>query len=176
MIIPSHERNIFTVKEVQEPLFQSNNHLLFIQQTRPENVGSSATLFFFIGIIVGIIIGVLVLAAILVIVYFLLKYRKERMTVESAKTEEVPAADKMTVMTPSVVDKTALRHNLDPVKKSILQAIHNGDVLFQSDIPDVFKLTKSRVSEILSEFEQLNLIKREKAGRTNRIHSLIGNS
>lgn len=144
-----------------------------MQQTRPDNMGTSTTLFFFIGLILGILIGMLVLGAILVIVYYFFKSRKE------GKTPLVPKADTVTADTaiaPSIVDKTSFRHNLDPVKTSVLRAIHNGDVLFQSDIHDVFKLTKSRVSEILNEFEQLDLIKREKAGRTNRIHSLVGNS
>lgn len=126
------------------------------------------TEFILFGIIIGIIIGILALAAIELLAYYIIYHKKrQREAIDEA------GAEQQEVITTSEVAKAALRNNLDPLRTSVLQAIHNGDVLFQNDITDVFKLNKTRVSEILSEFEQLKLIRRERSGRTYRIYSTV---
>jgi hypothetical protein len=119
-----------------------------------------------LGIVIGFILGIIVLVIIELLVYIVLTMRRQ------SKETSIGDTTKETI-TSSEVGESVIKNNLDRVQASILQAIHNGDVLLQSDIPEMFKLTKTRVSEILNEFERSNLIKRERAGRTYRLYSNV---
>ncbi|MFW9990592.1 MAG: helix-turn-helix transcriptional regulator [Candidatus Odinarchaeota archaeon] len=133
-----------------------------IQQMHPDPATVDPAGYIITGIIIGFISGIAVLAVLELLVYLVLLTKRQPV---------VAGKESMTdgTVVPSEVAKSAVKYNLDPVKTSVLQAIHNGDVLLQSDIPTLFKLNKTRVSEILNEFEQLDLIRREKAGRTYRL-------
>ncbi|MFW9992418.1 MAG: helix-turn-helix transcriptional regulator [Candidatus Odinarchaeota archaeon] len=141
----------------------------FITQMQPNHSSTGdPTEFIIFGIIIGIFLGILALAAIELLAYFIF-YNKKR----QGEVVDEPRIGDQEVVTTSEVAKAALKNNFDPLKTSILQAVHNGDVLFQNDITELFKLKKTRVSELMTEFEDLGLIKRERSGRTYRIYSTV---
>lgn len=56
--------------------------------------------------------------------------------------------------------------NLNPLERKILEVVMTGHNVLQSDLPDLVKSSKSKVSEALTNLEEKNLVQRFKSGRS----------
>ena len=56
--------------------------------------------------------------------------------------------------------------NLNPLERKILEVVITGHNVLQSDLPDLVKSSKSKVSEALTNLEEKNLVQRFKSGRS----------
>lgn len=121
-------------------------------------------------LILGLIIIVL-LVAIMILLYLFytgrLRFSKtksedpfENVEMNSEKADQDPYQD----YSQNEIDLPPV--SLIPLEKKILEVVISGHNVLQSDLPDLVKSSKSKVSEALTKLEEKHLIQRTKSGRS----------